>query len=70
MEDSDRKSIDESKHPCYQETVQGISVIIAEAPGGVNKERLSMALDVILSESGVKEYLRSIRARRNKTDGI
>jgi len=49
-------AIDKLENTCYQEQKEGLSAFIVEPKGGINKERLIMALNLILSEKDVTDY--------------
>lgn len=54
-----KKTIDKEKNTCYGDKRGGISVFIVEPKGKLNKERLLMALNLILSEEDVTDFFES-----------
>jgi len=51
-----KKSIDKEKNTCYGDKKGGISTFIVNPKGKLNKERLLMALNLILSEKDVIDF--------------
>ena len=51
--------VDESQNTCYQKLEGELSALIAEPESGIDEKRLSMALNLILSEKDVADYFES-----------
>jgi len=51
-----KKAIDKAKKPCYRDKKGEILALIIEPKGELNKKRLLMALNLILSEKDVIDF--------------
>ena len=54
-----KKTIDKEKNTCYGDKKGEISAFILEPKGKLNKERLLMALNLILSENDIIDFFES-----------
>lgn len=53
------RAIDKPQKTCYQKQEGSLSTFIVEPRGGINKKRLFMALNLILSEKDVTDHFSS-----------
>ena len=53
------ETIDTEKNKCYEKDKRKIKAFVVEARGGFKKERLRMALSLLLSEEDVAKYFGS-----------